>query len=104
MSAISSINAAHNCAGDSVLAVRSRLFSTTILSGVGAAFLSSGTFAADIYTKAPAATMVPVQPAVDGLNWKFGGLGGTFADRTIGGAQGSLSIDRKSTRLNSSHE
>jgi len=74
------------------MAVRSRLFSTTILSGVGAAFLSSGTFAADIYTKAPAATMVPVQPAVDGLNWKFGGLGGTFADRTIGGAQGSLSI------------
>jgi hypothetical protein len=75
------------------MSARSWLFSTTILSSVGAVFLSSTwSFAADIYTKAPAAATVPILPAVDGLNWKVEGLGGTLADRVVGGAQGSLSV------------
>lgn len=75
------------------MTARARLFSTTILSSVGVVFLSSPwASAADIYTKAPAAATLPLQPAVDGLNWKVGGLGGTLADRALGGAQGSLSV------------
>ena len=79
--------------GVQIMSARARLFSTTILTSISAIFISSiSASAADIYTKAPPAAPVPGQPAVDGLNWKFGGLGGTLADRSIGGAQGSVSV------------
>jgi hypothetical protein len=71
-----------------------RLLSSTALSGIvgGLVFLSgSAAGAADfepLVTKAPVAS----QPAVDGLNFKAEGLGGTIANRSIYGSQGAVSI------------
>lgn len=44
-----------------------------------------------IPVKAPPPMALP-QPAVDGTNWKFGGLGGVMADKTIAAGTGSVSI------------
>ena len=62
---------------------------------VGAVYLSThrDVKAADLPLKAPAYGDPSIfAPAVDGVNWKVGGLGGSLADRTLGGAQGSLSV------------
>ncbi len=68
------------------------LRSTTILSGaVGflvASSIASG--AADLVAKAPAASTGG--PAVDGVNAKIAGLGGSFANKSLYGAQGSLAL------------
>ena len=74
--------------------VRPRALSTTMLTGiVTASFLTPITAsAADIGTKAPIGAPTTFQPAVDGVNWKFGGLGGSLAHRSLYGAQGAVSI------------
>jgi hypothetical protein len=46
--------------------------------------------AADFPTKAPARS--GCVPAVDGLNGKLAGLGGTFANQSLYGAQGSVAL------------
>jgi hypothetical protein len=64
-----------------------------LTSMVTASFLTPITVsAADLYTKAPVGAPTTFQPAVDGLNWKFGGLGGSMAHRSLYGAQGSVTI------------
>jgi hypothetical protein len=66
-----------------------------MLSGiVGGVFLTIVTAsAAELATKSPKALPFAVQmPAVDGINGKIDGFGGTFANKSIGGAKGSLSI------------
>ncbi len=45
-----------------------------------------------LVTKAPALAEPAYQPAVDGLNFKADGFGGTIANRTVYGSQGSVSI------------
>jgi hypothetical protein len=70
--------------------LRFSLLSSTMLSGiVGGVFLP--------VMAAQAADMTPLikapsfeQPAVDGLNWKAEGFGGSMADRTIFGSKGSF--------------
>ena len=77
------------------MSVRARLLTTTMLSGVlGASFLAPLTVsAADLYTKAPfAPNLAALGPAVDGVNSKFGGLGGSLANRSFYQGQGSVSI------------
>lgn len=77
------------------MAHRFSLLSTTMLSGmVGAIFLPAvAGHAADVAAKAPApAPWAAPQPAVDGINWKVEGLGGSFADKSIYGGLGSLSV------------
>lgn len=76
---------------------RGRLLSSTALSGIAGAvlLLSSGTAsAADLpfVTKAPPSAAPAFQPAVDGLNFKADGFGGTIANRTAYGSQGAVSI------------
>ncbi|MEA2981359.1 MAG: hypothetical protein QOF09_3182 [Alphaproteobacteria bacterium] len=48
--------------------------------------------AADLPLKAPNQPIPTTTSAVDGFNSKFEGLGGSFADKSIYGAKGSLSI------------
>ena len=48
--------------------------------------------AADLSAKNPIFSPQTYQPAVDGLNWKIAGLGGTMADRAIYVGTGSVSI------------
>jgi hypothetical protein len=75
------------------LTFKSRLLCTTILTGALLAFsLKVRAADATMPTKAPPTTPAWVAPAVDGFNWKVGGLGGTLANRTIAGGQGSFSI------------
>jgi len=75
---------------------RLALLRTTILAGtVGATFVLSGRAHAadmDMVTKAPPPAAPPscVQ-AVDGVNGKLGGLGGSFANMSLYGAEGSVS-------------
>jgi hypothetical protein len=76
---------------------RTLLQSTTMLSGlVGCTFLAAGAaWAADlqVYTKAPKATLAStLDPAVDGVNGKLDGYGGSIASMRIFGVNGSLSL------------
>jgi hypothetical protein len=73
--------------------LRSSLLSTTAISGiVGGLLLPIATVrAADIALKAPMLAMAPAA-AVDGVNAKFEGLVGSFADRSIYGSKGSFSV------------
>ena len=81
--------------------VRKALLSSTMLSGiVGGVFLATVSaraaelrpaVPADIY-KAPYAAYDPYRPAVDGVNAKFTALGGSYANRSLYGTGGSLSI------------
>jgi len=49
--------------------------------------------AADIYRKAPSTPVLGMsQPAVDGVNWKLDGFGGSLGHRSLYGAQGAVSI------------
>jgi hypothetical protein len=48
--------------------------------------------AADLYTKAPPLPVPGCTQAVDGLNGKASGYGGTFNDKTLYGGQGSFSL------------
>ena len=61
---------------------------------VGATFIIPLTAsAADLSIKAPMSSDPGMfAPAVDGVNWKFGGLGGSMAHRSLYGAQGAVSI------------
>jgi hypothetical protein len=52
--------------------------------------LAISAHAADLYTKAP--PMPGCTQAVDGLNGKVGGYGGTFNDKTLYGGEGSFSL------------
>lgn len=73
--------------------VRRRALATTMMTGLAA--WSSGAApvrAADVYVKAPAVAPEAVLPAVDGVNWKGGGFGGTLADRSIYAGFGSYSL------------
>jgi hypothetical protein len=73
--------------------VRRRALATTMLTGL--TVWSSGSVpvrAADAYTKAPAVVPETQMPAVDGVNWKAGGLGGTLANRALYAFQGSYSL------------
>jgi hypothetical protein len=75
--------------------VRARSLSTTMLTGIiGASFVAPMTAsAADLSVKAPLSPAPGlIAPAVDGVNWKFGGLGGSLAHRSLYGAQGAVSI------------
>jgi hypothetical protein len=56
----------------------------------GANFTSGTARSADLPTKAPVST--GCAQAVDGLNGKLAGYGGTFADHRIGGVTGSLTM------------
>jgi hypothetical protein len=71
----------------------SLLRSTTMLSGlVGFSFLAAtAAWAADLtlYTKAPPVTL---DPAVDGVNGKVDGYGGSIANKRMFGANGTLSL------------
>jgi hypothetical protein len=61
----------------------------------GFLLLSGGTAsAADLpfVTKAPQVAAPAYMPAIDGLNFKADGFGGTIADRTAYGSQGAVSI------------
>jgi hypothetical protein len=74
--------------------VRRRALATTMLTGLAAwshGITASG--AADLYPKYPG-VVVPqaFQPAVDGINWKAGGLGGSLANRSLYGGFGSYSV------------
>lgn len=73
------------------MSAKQRLRTTTILSSAaGGLWLAvSGAQAADVY-KAPVLAQDPSGPAVDGLNAKIDGLGGSFAGKTIYAARGSL--------------
>jgi len=70
------------------------LRSTTMLSGVvGCAFLAVTAAWADdpLLTKAPLATIAaPLGPAVDAVNEKIDAFGGTIANQTIYGVNGSI--------------
>ena len=72
---------------------RYQLLSTTMLSGVvGGVFLSTLTAgAADLYTKAVADAYQQL-PAVDGVNSKVDGLGGSEHNKALYGSRGSLSV------------
>ena len=75
------------------MGVRRRALATTMLTGLTA--WSSSVLpvrAADVYTKVPTVVPAVSQPAVDGVNWKAGGLGGTLADRELYAFQGSYSL------------
>ena len=73
--------------------VRERSLSTTMLTSVvSAVFLMPMTASAADLNKARAPVPAAYAPAVDGVNWKFGGLGGSLADRPIYGAQGAVTI------------
>jgi hypothetical protein len=74
--------------------LRSSLLSTTVLSGIVGGLLLpvAAVRAADLAFKAPAQPIPLEMPAVDGINAKFEGLGGSFADKSIYGAKGSLSV------------
>lgn len=76
---------------------RARLLSSTALSGIvgGFGLLSAGLAqGADLplLTKAPPPVAPAYQPAVDGLNFKADGFGGTIANRDVYGSQGAVSI------------
>ncbi len=78
------------------MAVRVSLLSTTMLSGiVGGVFLTTMTaFADEMYTSSPSGSkpLAMQMPAVDGINGKIDGFGGSFASKGIAGAKGSLSV------------
>jgi hypothetical protein len=76
-----------------IVSAKSRLLCTTILTSA-LVVLSLKVKAADVAvpTKAPPQVPAWVAPAVDGFNWKVGGLGGTLANRSLAGGQGSLSF------------
>ena len=83
------------------MSVRSTLLSSTMLSGIAGGLLLATVTAkaadlqpvipAPVY-KAPYAVYDPFAPAVDGTNAKFIALGGSYANRSLYGAGGSLSI------------
>ena len=76
------------------MTIRKRALSTTMLTGVFGGLLLAplAATASDIYTKAPLGPAQTFQPAVDGVNWKFGGLGGAFDGQTIAGGTASVSL------------
>ena len=76
------------------MTIRDRALSTTMLTGVVTGFMLAPftATAADLYNKAPVAPTQTFLPAVDGVNWKFGGLGGVFDDRTIAAGTASVSV------------
>jgi hypothetical protein len=67
-----------------------------MLSGiVGWTFLTAWTAgAADmaVYTKAPPAAYPVFAPAVDAVNWKVDGFGGSVAGKGVGGVNGSVTL------------
>lgn len=64
-----------------------------LLGVFGASILAAGPAgAADLKLPVKAALAPAPLPAVDGTNWKFGGLGGSLADRTLAAGTGSVSI------------
>jgi hypothetical protein len=73
--------------------LRRILLRTTMLSGlVGGVLLTAlETRAADLSTTTPFANFAPA-PAVDGVNGKIEGFGGTLAQRSLYGSEGALSI------------
>jgi hypothetical protein len=75
------------------MVLRRTLLSTTAMSGfIGVAVLTDTTaLAADLYTKAAPVSAI-AGPAVDGVNWKFDGLAGSFADRNIYGGRGAVTV------------
>lgn len=82
-------------AGELLVSNRCILRSTTMLSGVvGCAFLAVTTAWADdlpLFTKAPMATVAPtLGPAVDALNEKLDVFGGSIANQSIYGVNGSI--------------
>jgi hypothetical protein len=77
------------------MSVRKRLLQTTMLAGiVGSIYLSTNARAEDIATAANAAAFPPVAagPAVDGVNGKLEGAGGSLAGNSLYGVKGSLSV------------
>ena len=76
------------------MTVRRRALSTTMLTSVFSGLLLAPftAAAADLYTKAPLLPAQTYLPAVDGVNWKIGGLGGAFDGRTIVAGTASVSI------------
>ena len=69
------------------------LLSTTMLSGmVGAVFLPVVASQASDVGVAKTPSFVAARPAVDGINWKAEGLGGSFADKSIYGGAASVAV------------
>jgi len=58
----------------------------------GLAGWSGSAVAADLYTKYPVVIPEAYQPAVDGVNWKLGGLGGSLARESLYAGIGALSL------------
>ena len=54
-----------------------------------ATLIGTPAFASDMITQAPSAAAAPCPQAVDGVNAKIAGLGGSFANDTVAGAMGS---------------
>jgi hypothetical protein len=76
---------------------RAVLLATTMLSGIAGAMFFSPVAgrAADTSVTAPFLKAPPMElppPAVDGINFKFDGLGGTIANRSLYGSQGAVAI------------
>src|SRR3977135_2751001 len=75
---------------------RRALLSTTMLSGVVSGWLvgaSSGALAGDLSTRYFKAAPAPVfEPAVDAVNYKLEGLGGSINGKSLYGAVGSVTI------------
>lgn len=76
---------------------RARLLAPTAFSSLVGAFClfaAGHVRAADLplLTKAPTPVAPAYQPAVDGLNFKADGFGGTIANRSVYGSQGAVSI------------
>jgi hypothetical protein len=76
-----------------VLTLRRRALATTVLTSIVALPL---TFApakgADLYPKVPVVIPEAFQPAVDGVNWKAHGFGGSLAKHSLYGGGGSVSV------------
>jgi hypothetical protein len=73
--------------------LRKALLNTTMLAGIlGGTFLSVNRASAADLRALPQYPQLSEQPAVDGFNTKFSGLGGTLAHRSLYGSEGSASI------------
>lgn len=73
--------------------IRRHALATTMLTGLTAwCGTVAPVAAADLYPKYPVVMPPQSQPAVDGVNWKGGGLGGTLANRSLYAGFGSYSM------------
>lgn len=76
-----------------MLELRNRALATTVLTSIVASpFAFTPATAADLYPKFPVVMSQTYQPAVDGVNWKASGIGGSMAREAIYAGLASLSL------------